>query len=67
MISTNILLNNVQLAPFKFLPKELITDSSFYSPGLLNEIKQKFKQAGIQISALENYGNMIDLDENKTK
>ncbi len=66
-VTHNYGLNNVQCVPFKFLPKESITDSAFYSPGLLTEINQKFKQAGIQISVLENYGNMIDLNENKTK
>ncbi|MCC4421026.1 sugar phosphate isomerase/epimerase [Limosilactobacillus reuteri] len=66
-VTHNYGLNNVQFAPFKFLPKELIADSSFYSPGLLNEINQKFKQAGIQISVLGNYVNMIDLDESKRR
>ncbi|MRN06209.1 sugar phosphate isomerase/epimerase [Lactobacillus sp. 0.1XD8-4] len=61
-ITANYGFTNVQFAPFKFLPKELITDSSQYSPGLLNIIDQKFKEAGVNISVLGNYVNMIDYD-----
>lgn len=59
-VTANYGFNNVQFAPFKFLPKKLITDSSQYSPGLLTMIDQKFKEAGVKISVLGNYVNMID-------
>ncbi|GGI63053.1 sugar phosphate isomerase/epimerase family protein [Limosilactobacillus caviae] len=61
-VTANYGFNNVQFAPFKFLPKELITDSLQYSPGLLTMIDQKFKEAGVKISVLGNYVNMIDYD-----
>ena len=61
-VTANYGFNNVQFAPFKFLPKELITDSSQYSPGLLTMIDQKFKKARVNISVLGNYVNMIDYD-----
>lgn len=66
-VTHNYNLNNVQFAPFKFLPKELITDTSSYSPGFLETINQKFEQAGTKISVLGNYVNMIDYDEELRK
>lgn len=59
-VTANYGFNNVQFAPFKFLPKKLITDSLQYSPGLLTMVDQKFKEAGVKISVLGNYVNMID-------
>ncbi|MBB1078692.1 sugar phosphate isomerase/epimerase [Limosilactobacillus sp. STM2_1] len=61
-VTANYGFNNVQFAPFKFLPKELIANSSRYSPGLLNDIDQKFRHAGVRISVLGNYVNMIDYE-----
>lgn len=61
-VTHNYGFNNVQFAPFKFLPAELITNSSQYSPGLLTQIDRQFKQANVKISVLGNYVNMIDFD-----
>lgn len=55
-------LTNVQFAPFKFLPKNFVDNTNMFTPGLMNAIKRKFDKAGIKISVLGCYVNIIDND-----
>ena len=60
-VTKNYGLNNVQLDPRKFLPK-IIPNTDAYSPGLLNMVADKFREAGVRIAVLGNYVNIIDYD-----
>ncbi|MGN1280263.1 MAG: sugar phosphate isomerase/epimerase family protein [Limosilactobacillus sp.] len=64
-VTSNYGLNNVQFAPFKFLPPELINSTDLYSPGMLTMIADKFKRAHVKISVLGNYVNIIEYDRAK--
>lgn len=61
-VTKNYGFNNVQFDPFQFLPASLIKSTDAYSPGLLTMIADKFREAGISISVLGNYVNIIDYD-----
>ena len=64
-VTSNYGLNNVQFAPFKFLPPELINSTALYSPAMLTMIADKFNQAHVKISVLGNYVNIIEYDRTK--
>ncbi|WP_390406122.1 sugar phosphate isomerase/epimerase family protein [Lacticaseibacillus jixiensis] len=55
-------LNNIQFAPFKFLPSTQFPDMTAVTPGLADTLRKRFANAGVTVSILGCYVNISSPD-----
>lgn len=61
-VCTQYQFSNIQFAPFKFLPAELFPDMGALTPGLADTLRERFAQAGVTVSILGCYVNIVAPD-----